>query len=50
MTYNNGTENTMMVMKIFDRKPVSLLSTLYDTKDVPIGKKHWKTGSGYCET
>ena len=29
MTYNNGTVNRMMVMKIFDRKPVSLLSTVY---------------------
>ena len=44
MTYNNGTVNRMMVMKILDHKPVSLLSTVYDTKDVAIGKSHWKNG------
>ena len=36
-------DNQMQVIKIFDRKPVSILSTVYDGEDNDTGKRHWQT-------
>ena len=33
----------MQVIRIFDRKPVNLLPTVYSGKHIPTGKKHWQT-------
>ena len=34
----------MQVIRIFDWKPVNLLSTVYSGENVAIGRKHWQTG------
>ena len=33
----------MQVIRIFDRKPVNLVSTVYSGENVAIGRKHWQT-------
>lgn len=35
--------NNIHAIRIFDRKPVCLLSTVYDTNPVVTGKSHWQT-------
>ena len=36
-------DDKILSLRIHDRKVVTLMSTVYSTKSMPVGRKHWKT-------
>ena len=35
--------NDISILKVFDRKAVTLMSTVYNSKNIDTGKKHFQT-------
>ena len=35
--------NDVSILKVFDRKAVTLMSTVYNSKNIDTGKKHFQT-------
>ena len=36
-------DKEITLLKIFDRKPVTLISSVYSSQNIDVGRKHWKT-------
>ena len=36
-------DKEITLLKIFDQKPVTLISSVYSSENIDVGRKHWKT-------